>query len=370
MSQYNSTNNYSPVLCNMKTWHEVLLIGGASVLLYCLFLLIKLNESSTYFISQIFFYATVICNHPHFMASYQILYWDQRRDILKKKKHMWAAVMVPALLIGILLGASYYKSNQLLGIFVQFMFFTVGWHYIKQVYGTIIVTTVRRKIFLSKKLRTLLLVNLYSIWGLSFINGNLNSGTADFYGIKYSLYNIPKIYLNISYLILTLSLLAVMFIGSKEFFNKKRFPPFSAIASFGAIYIWYLPFSYHPQFYYSVPFFHCLQYLLFVFEIKKSEPVQISIDATNNTTGFFHRNKKLIYFFSISVMTGVLFFNIIPNWLNQYFTEQKVWPTNYSPLAFTAIIYSFINIHHYFIDNVIWKYENPSVRKYLCHAEN
>ena len=41
--------------------------------------------------------------------------------------------------------------------------------------------------------------------------------------------------------------------------------------------------------------------------------------------------------------------------------DQTMW----GPSVFVFIFVMWINIHHYFIDNVIWRRDNEDVRKYL-----
>jgi len=41
--------------------------------------------------------------------------------------------------------------------------------------------------------------------------------------------------------------------------------------------------------------------------------------------------------------------------------DRGVWGAG----LFLFMIFMFINIHHYFIDNVIWRKENDEVRQYL-----
>jgi hypothetical protein len=40
-------------------------------------------------------------------------------------------------------------------------------------------------------------------------------------------------------------------------------------------------------------------------------------------------------------------------------------PTLFGPAVFVFIFVMWINIHHYFIDNVIWRRDNEDVQKYL-----
>jgi hypothetical protein len=41
------------------------------------------------------------------------------------------------------------------------------------------------------------------------------------------------------------------------------------------------------------------------------------------------------------------------------------YPAVFGPTVFVFIFVMCINIHHYFIDNVIWRRDNEDVRKYL-----
>jgi len=58
---------------------------------------------------------------------------------------------------------------------------------------------------------------------------------------------------------------------------------------------------------------------------------------------------------------GALFFEFIPNFLDENFPVF----THITPNLFLISFILFINIHHYFIDSVIWKGTNPDVREYL-----
>jgi hypothetical protein len=47
---------------------------------------------------------------------------------------------------------------------------------------------------------------------------------------------------------------------------------------------------------------------------------------------------------------------------------QKLLPYDtqaLGPTLFVFLSWIFINIHHYFIDNVIWRGENPDTRRHL-----
>ena len=54
-------------------------------------------------------------------------------------------------------------------------------------------------------------------------------------------------------------------------------------------------------------------------------------------------------------------FELVPNTMDNTLRTFNAWGMFF---FFTAAML-FINIHHYFIDNVLWRFKDPQVRKYL-----
>jgi hypothetical protein len=61
------------------------------------------------------------------------------------------------------------------------------------------------------------------------------------------------------------------------------------------------------------------------------------------------------------VMAGWLAFEMVPNTLDTALGTFGAWHMFF---FFTAAML-FINVHHYFIDNVLWRFKDPEVRAYL-----
>ena len=51
--------------------------------------------------------------------------------------------------------------------------------------------------------------------------------------------------------------------------------------------------------------------------------------------------------------------------LHELRNQQRLFWRNRESAVFVFIFVMWINIHHYFIDNVIWRRDNEDVRKYL-----
>ena len=62
-----------------------------------------------------------------------------------------------------------------------------------------------------------------------------------------------------------------------------------------------------------------------------------------------------------TVLAGWLFFEFLPHTVDNVLGTYASWQMFF---FFTAAML-FINIHHYFIDNVLWRLRDPHVRAYL-----
>ena len=67
-------------------------------------------------------------------------------------------------------------------------------------------------------------------------------------------------------------------------------------------------------------------------------------------------------FVLLGAVLGALGFWAIPIFLQVVVTyDTDILGTG----MFMFIFFIFINVHHYFLDNVIWRRENPDMRRYL-----
>jgi hypothetical protein len=115
--------------------------------------------------------------------------------------------------------------------------------------------------------------------------------------------------------------------------------------------VWWLPMTRQYEFYFLLtPFFHSLQYLAFVYKMEDTRIRGLRHPEVRGT----------IVAFGL-VVAGWLAFEFIPNEVDTALGTFKSWQMFF---FFTAAML-FINIHHYFIDNVLWRFKDPEVQKYL-----
>lgn len=337
-----------------------LTVGGLSVLLLPLFFLIPESNELTENIGWLLYAVAFVVNYPHFTISYLLLYGDYRNLLFKDFRFLWAGIIVPVLMIGYIAVAHFSQSYDMLIYFVQFMFLIVGWHYTKQTYGVIMVTSTMKGYYYTKWEALVLKANMYSLWLTSFFFFNIGiHEQPDYWGIKYMSLNFPKEALYTAYGLTALSLIIGLIILMKRILKEKNWPPFISIISFLSIYVWFLPIIYNVNYALAIPFFHSIQYFTFVFALKHNE---VSAHTRKPSDG----RKSVIIYMSLAILTGVILFEALPRVMDVAVPyDHEKFGTGLMLFIFSV----FLNIHHYFIDNVIWRKDNKMVQKYLFKGE-
>lgn len=343
---------------------DALMIGGASIVLYAIAHLYLDKGENINQISWVAFYLAWAVNNPHFMASYLLLYWDKRAELLKRPSYLWAGLVAPSLLLLYLVFGVVTAQAELLGYAVNAMFFLVGWHYVKQIYGTVIVSAAGRGYYFSKREALALKLNLLPVWMVSFLNANTGVRNQLHYGVGYKTFAIPGWIAQVNYGLLAVSLLGLLYLLLRKWAREGKTPGLTAMCSFAAIYVWYLPKGYHPHFWYLIPLFHSLQYMLFVTALKRGQfageaAERLASEPDRGEEARLVQAGKLLGFFVAIVLLGMCTFQWIPLALDRGLAYDRQL---FGAELFMFLFITFINIHHYFIDNVIWRRDNPALK--------
>jgi hypothetical protein len=365
------------------------LLGGLSILVWAILLCLEPFKNSTELISSrflqlpvLFAWLSLFCNTPHFLISYRFAYSRGNKFILQK---WFPLIAVPLILISLFfigyiffltdishspiiqslnalilktgltyqLGNATYLGTELLAFTVRIMYITVGWHYSKQIFGCMMVYSKYTNYSFTERQRLLLKLSLFSVAFYNFFHLSIPSSSS---APPSYFFNIPLFTLGFSSVFVTffqyttlISFLAVCyFVFYKNYESTKAFVPLNIIVPYLAFHIWWIPPLAQSEFYFlMVPFFHSLQYLPFAYRLEvergeKSEKASLVICL------------KLLFLFVI----GLLAFEIIPTFLDNQFGSVSKLNTWYFMISFAV----FINIHHFFIDSAIWKFNDPKVR--------
>lgn len=364
---------------------DFLLLGGMSLLLWIP--LYFLQEQADIFkslgtgvVSSAFLLAYWV-NYPHFMASYKLAYTQGRQFILS---NWFQLILVPsALILAIIISFTFWSTSvrdsglvqginsifsavglktraglypnlgsEILGLSIIFMYFTVGWHYSKQTFGCMMVYAKLDAYRLNNLERNLIRYSLLSTWWLTWLYSNCSEGSYQFYNLTIHRLALPYVWFQTAYVITALLFAGVVILMVMKFLKDGQKPGVNFLVPMIALLTWHIPLLGNPQYFYIIAFFHSLQYFPFVAKVE-------------NTRYRKHERQKpylrLLGFFIIMAIIGYLAFDLVPNSLDKSVETVSAVGVSFFLIAFLA----FINIHHYFIDNVLWRFKNREVKDLL-----
>lgn len=364
---------------------DFLMLGGLSILawipVYFLQDSISLAKSYTLALPAAALTLAYWVNYPHFMASYKLAYMQGKDFIVS---NWFQLIFVPvALIFAVLISFNFWSSSvsdsrlvfffnalfeffglktrvglypdlgsEILGALVLLMYFTVGWHYSKQTFGCMMVYAKLDNYRLGNVERNILRYALLSTWWVTWLYVNCSEGTYPFYGLDVYRLNLPYVWFQASYVIVCLMFVAVALIFARIYVRENRLPSINFIIPMIALLLWHIPLLGDPQYFYLLGFFHSLQYFPFVAKVESTR---------YKRSGRSKINERLLIFFAIMMIIGFLAFDFLPTSFDEMKSSASIVHVSFFMIAFLV----FINVHHYFIDNVLWRFKNKEVRELL-----
>lgn len=356
---------------------DFLCLGGISLLFLPVLALLAPAELWQPRIALGALLATNIINHPHFANSYQIFYRNFRNKAfgqdygpVLRARYVIAGIVVPAALAAFLAYAILSGDAHLLGIGGGIMALTAGWHYVKQGYGMIIVDSVLKRRFFDAAEKKVLLVNAYACWVVSWVLVNQMIAERDLWGLKYYAIPLPKAVLVVAALAALATTLAMLYMLGRKWLKTGVRPPVNGTMSYLiTLYAWMVFVRIDPLFLLIVPALHSLQYLVVVWRyqlnIEHDKP-DAGQPLGARMSGRFLGMPRWVNRFAGFVITGIVL-GFVAFWGGPILLDAVV-PYDkavFGGTMFLFVCWVFVNVHHYFLDNVMWRRENPETGKYL-----
>jgi hypothetical protein len=364
------------------------LLGGASLLVWAVMWVLQ-DLRSAWAVDSHFKNLTVttislslLVNNPHFLISYKLAYSRGAAFILAQ---WWQLLAVPALLLALFVAAfvgftaptatvlpfvpplvdtltAWGASASVLAaprlgdllftLAFNVMFFTVGWHYTKQAFGCMMLYAHFDGYRLTPRQRGLIKWNLLSLGWLNLAYGSQHSGPLAFSHYSYYAVDLPDVLAPLSACVLAVGFVLVVWtVFHRKYAEEGQLPSLNMLVPYVAMYVWWLPLMRQHEFYFMlIPLFHSLQYLVVA---GKCEHSRLRSSAR-------YEVKATAVVLAV-VAAGWLSFDLVPSALDARLGTFDAWRIFF---FFTAAML-FINIHHYFIDNVIWRFRDPVVKQHL-----
>ncbi len=301
------------------------------------------------------YYLAFVVNYPHFAATSFRLYQSYDRMMQFPKTSFLSPVVVVAGLCWAMVDPQF--AQWYAKLFITWS----SYHFCAQTKGIALLYSRRLGVEVDKLTRWLIVISAHT----PFLYGTIGSETFEskFYsvplipwttllGFKLS----PEAAVNVSHLATGLfwigcAAFALLVIRILILQNKV---PIAALVPIVAQTLWFGPQGSHSAaFNEFVPFFHSFQYMLiaWIFQLKEESSGGNFLPAIQ--TVFWETAK----WFILIIAGGVLLFEIWPRGLS--------W-RGYNLQHSLACVNAAIQIHHFFVDGVIWKIRDPRTRSNLA----
>lgn len=355
-------------------WIDFLCLGGGSLfVLSTMAALYPKDDVAKAILAATMLFLAHFVNHPHFAHSYQLFYKGfMSKAFLPtsalRHRYRFAGIMVPVVLVTFFASAIAQGSAPLLGLAANVMFFTVAWHYAKQGYGILMLDAVLKGAPFSAREKRHLLWNTHLAWPTVWLMANKELAAHDYWGLTYYTFDSPDTLL---YAMATLTATSAAVVARDFLFRwrtQRAFPVNGLVAYVTSIYIWMMAMRIDPVVMLVVPFFHSLQYLCVVWRYQLN--VEEDAKSRRSTRGGGRDGPAwlqtaaagTIRFVLIGGLLGGAGFWVAPVFLDAIAGYDR---TIFGTTMFIFIGWTFINIHHYFIDSVIWRRENTETQRFM-----
>ena len=351
------------------------LVGGLSLAAFAAFVLITEVAGIVPQRGQYFwvFYASFIISNPHFIYSYLLFYrgfWtrltSKETEPLSRLRMIVAGFAVPTVMAGFAGYALAYPDPRYAHWALNAMVFSLGWHYVKQGYGVLITLSLYEGVLYDAAEKRILWLNAYAMWIYSWICSIV-------YGVDlFNPVGMPPDHTNPlpagadkpALLGIVIALPAAVTLV--RHWRRTGGMAVNAVMGYAcAAWMWIMMPFINPLFIYIIPLFHGLQYLPFVFKMKKSEFRGEQATAKGSAARLRDARLRVAVFTLLGLALSVLIFESLPKYLGGISAARHPGLSD----SFSLLtLMSFVNIHHFFMDSAFWRRDNAEVQKNLFHA--
>ena len=361
-----------PTGLRVAPWLEFLVAGGATCLLFPLSWGLQRTFGADPVLlgaGMLTFHAAYVLNDPHFAVTYLLFYRDVRTRALNRElplaqriRYWLSGFVVPGVLVTWAALGLALRSAAALGWLIQLMFLLVGWHHVKQGFGVLSVLSARRGLSLSARERQLLLWHCFAGWAFAWANPSMPAGEFEEKGVVYWGVAHPRWLELATGAVLAASTLALGALLVRNWCRERRALPLVPLSSFLiTIWSWTIYSRIDPMVQYLIPALHSLQYCYFVWLMQGNRAL-----SEEGPPWFGRAASTRLGVLAVSALgLGWLLLRGGPSLLDELLVprlHRGAVPDALGTTPYFAAFFAVVNIHHYCMDHVIWRRENPETR--------
>jgi hypothetical protein len=329
------TSPPSPYLVSLPV--DFLLVGGGSILLFLL--LPRLYDGPvTPRLLTLSLYLTWIGNWPHISATNYRLYGSANvfRD------YPFTAIVVPLL---VLMGAvgSLAHPTTVAPYFVKVTLSWILYHYSGQSIGISLLYARRAGYQPATGERFCLIGFFYGTFLCRSMWSETSSQALHYFGVTYPRFGVPVAFSYVAAAWTYACVAGFLFFVVRQSLRARRWPPVMYLLPAITQYVWFFVAGDQPAWVELVPFFHGLQYMVIAWAM------QLKAGASDGAAPPTRRRVALrtLRWYALNLAGGACLFYVIP--------RAVFHVTGIDRGLVMAVIFSAFQVHHSFVDGVIWK---------------
>ncbi len=325
---------------------DFLFIGGASVITFVLMAMFYPAERTPEVISMAVLLMWII-NWPHFSMSTYRLY-QSRAHV---RQYPFTAYVIPWIVIGGMV-LSFVYPDDVAPFFVKIFILWSPYHFSGQTIGITLIYARRAGVRVGPWERRALNWFIYGTFLVSSIRAEVSRDGSNYYGIVYPGIGVPQWVVTATEYAFWASALLFAALVILRCYRNRRLIPVIVLVPAVAQYVWFVQAIYMPSFQEFVPMFHSMQYMLIAWSIQLAEKLELRrIEPSRSYVGGETARWGLI-----NLAGGIALFVLLP--------KIGVF-AGYAPLFCEGVIAAGVQIHHFFVDGVIWKLRRENVSQPL-----
>lgn len=334
-------NKNQPQLYFINGPIDFTLVGGFSVILCAILFLLK-GKVSQESVVALAGSLTFVCNHPHFASTNYRMY-HSKSNILQ---FPITAIIVPiVILFGVL--ASFQFPLTVAPYFVKLFILWSPYHFSGQSVGVSLIYARRAGFRVGKWERLALSTFIFSAFVSTLLTYDTSLDPIEYYGMTYPSFGLPFWTVSVAKTVMYLAGLSYLFFVLRWSRTEKKRIPIILLVVPITHFVWFQLGNSIPTFQEFVPFFHSLQYLLIAWAVQMRESLDVS-GATPSKKFVLSQSAKWMV---LNIAGGYAMFELLP-----YVFDMQQRNFNFA----TGIVAAGVQMHHFFVDGVIWKLKNKT----------
>jgi hypothetical protein len=318
------------------------LIGGVSVLTFALMWLFHGSER-TAFITSLATVLLWLCNWPHFSASSYRLY-HTRENI---GQYPMTALVVPWVVLAGVIG-SLASPVLLAPYFIKLFLIWSPYHFSGQTLGISLIYARRSGFKVGPGERLALSGFIFGTFLSGTVRAEIDTRAHEYWGITYQGIGLPDWTAHVADVLMWSAGFIFLVMAVRWCVGHRRLLAPIVLLPAVTQYIWFVQSAYWPAYREFVPFFHSLQYLLVAWSVQLKETIEVK-----------HVRPTWRFVLSESARWGALNF---AGGAALFFGLPQLFALGGVPRLFaTGVLSAGVQIHHFFVDGVIWKLKNKNV---------